>query len=156
MRDAKWLFLTGLLAAIACGGSGGSDGGADSGSNGAQDAGVDAGPPVGPSPGVCAPSTGQTGNSLNVGAYCTHGGGQCAQYSNGALACAIDLSTSGGDFCILIGCMQNSDCGNAACCTGNGGPINACVPSGCLVADGGACPPVTPADGGADAGPDAG
>ena len=136
-----------FCALAACGGSSGSDAGSGS------DGGADSGPSGTPSPGVCTPAAGQTGNALNVGAYCTHGGGQCAQYG-GAYGCSIDLSAQGGNFCILIGCAQSSDCGVGGCCTGeSGNPIHACVPSGCVIVDGGSCPPIP---GTQDAGPDGG
>jgi hypothetical protein len=75
---------------------------------------------------------------MNVGAYCTKGGGQCSDYPNTSLQCSIDLSAQGSNFCILIGCSQDSDCGADACCTGQAGnPIHACVPNGCF--DAGVC-----------------
>jgi hypothetical protein len=96
-----------------------------------------------PSPGVCFPDPTQTGNALNVGAYCTAGGDQCAQYDN-AKICAIDVDSEGGKFCIKIGCKTHSDCGDQACCTGRSdNPIHACVPLGCLIDDaGGGCPAI--------------
>ncbi len=137
------------LTLLGCGGSSGSDAGVDAGDAG-SDGGFDAGYNPSP-PGTCMPNPGSTGNSLNVGAYCTPGGNQCAQYGN--LVCSIDVDTSGGDFCILLSCESNSACGNDACCTGNGGAINACVPILCLVNDAGqGCPPIP----GKDAGPDGG
>ncbi|MHB8418830.1 MAG: hypothetical protein ACYDCL_12190 [Myxococcales bacterium] len=122
----------------------------DAGSRAGPDAGPDAGS-TGASPGVCTPAPGQTGNSLNVGAYCTKGNGQCANYGGPAgnnLACSIDLDPSGGNFCILLPCSQDSDCGPDACCTGDPcNPIHACVPIQCL-SDGGVCPPIPGCDGG--------
>jgi hypothetical protein len=87
---------------------------------------------------TCTPPAGSTGNSKNVGAYCTKNGGQCSKFSSSEVQCSIDLSSSGSNFCILIGCSQDSDCGEDACCTGEAGnPIKACVPNGCF--DGGVC-----------------
>jgi hypothetical protein len=103
------------------------------------------GPDTGPhpSPGVCIPDPTQTGNSINVGAYCTAGGHQCAQYNMG-LSCAIDVDPMGQNFCIKIGfCQQASDCAEEACCTGRAGnPIHACIPKQCVAPDAGVdCPP---------------
>ncbi len=150
MRVGKLRVIAVAAALVACGGSGG--GVADAGPDGG-----DAGPQGTASPGVCNPTPGQTGNSIHVGAYCTPGGGQCAQYGP-ASACSIDLSSDGNDACITIGCHANGDCAEDACCTGNGGPVNACVSLGCLVSDGGSCPPIpgSDRDGGSDAGSDAG
>jgi hypothetical protein len=117
--------------------------GCSSGPSGAGDSGQAPDSGCTPTPvGACSPNSCSTGNSKNVGAYCTKGGGQCNQYSSG-VACAIDLSSSGANFCILIGCHQNSDCAEQACCTGdpNGPPIYACVPLTCLADAGDACPP---------------
>jgi hypothetical protein len=89
--------------------------------------------------GSCTPAPGFAGNSKFVGAYCTQNGGQCAQYGVVTVQCSIDLDPSGSNFCILIGCSADSDCGEDACCTGRAGnPVHACVPNGCF--DGGACP----------------
>jgi hypothetical protein len=109
-----------------------------------------------PSPGVCMPDPTATGNSLHVGAYCTKGQDQCAAYDQAKL-CAIDLDPEGGNFCLKIGCMTHSDCGEQACCTGRAGvDIHACVPKGCLVDDaGGDCPPL-PQDSDAGSGSDSG
>ena len=35
---------------------------------------------------------------MNVGAYCTKGGGQCSAYGNSLLQCSSDLSPIGGNF----------------------------------------------------------
>jgi hypothetical protein len=113
----------------------------DAGDLDAAALGPDTGPH--PSPGVCFPDPTQTGNSMNIGAYCTQGGHECGQYHNG-LTCAIDVDPMGGNFCIKIGfCQQASDCGEEACCTGRAGnPIHACVPKQCVAPDAGAdCPP---------------
>ncbi len=91
-----------------------------------------------PSLGSCTPAPGDTGNSKNVGAYCTKSGGQCSTYPNPSVQCSIDLSAQGANFCILIGCLADGDCGEDACCTGqSGNPIHACVPNGCF--DAGVC-----------------
>jgi hypothetical protein len=91
------------------------------------------------SPGSCTPAPGNTGNAENVGAFCTKNGGQCSTYTNTSIECSIDLSAQGSNFCVLIGCSQDTDCGEDACCTGQAGdPIHACVPNGCF--DAGACP----------------
>jgi hypothetical protein len=117
-----------------------------------------------PSPaGTCFPTSCSIGNALNIGAYCAAGGGQCAAYDSG-VSCALDLDPqNGGPFCILVGCHQNSDCAEQACCTGDssGPPIYACVPKGCLVDAGDPCPPppVRPDAGNTDGGnqsPDSG
>ena len=44
-----------------------------------------------------------------------------------------------GNFCVTLPCFGDSACGEAACCTGNGGVEDACVPIGCDT-DGGTCP----------------
>jgi hypothetical protein len=102
------------------------------------------GPDIGPhpSPGVCLPDPTQTGNSMNVGAYCTRGGHECAQYNHGpSFACAIDLDPQNGDnLCVKLFCSTSADCGEQACCTGNGSPVMACVPLGCVATDAGVCP----------------
>ena len=90
-------------------------------------------------PGTCTPAAGFAGNSKNVGAYCTQHGGQCQQYG---LSCSIDLDPRGGNFCILVLCGTDADCGENACCTGD--PMNpqserACIPVLCDI-DGGTCP----------------
>ncbi|MHB1844928.1 MAG: hypothetical protein ACYCWW_08865 [Deltaproteobacteria bacterium] len=139
--------LAGLACLIACSGApAGSDAGLDAG----LDAGSDAGCVGTPSPpGTCLPAPCSLGNSLNVGAYCTRGGGQCTGYPNGQnLACAIDLDPNrGADFCILLGCLSNADCKEDACCT-----QGACVPLDCLATDAGVCPAFPATDGGTDGG----
>jgi len=111
---------------------------------------IDAGTPfpdygmtAGPTPGLCLPSAGQTGNNLNVGAYCTPGGRECAPYAF-SLVCAIDVDPMGDNFCIHIGCRDHATCGDQGCCTGRPGALaHACVPKGCLQDDMAAeCPPV--------------
>lgn len=126
------------------------DAGVDSGFSSA-DSGVTATPDAGPipdtgprpSPGVCEPDPTQTGNSNNVGAYCSAGGQQCRQYDF-ARVCAVDVDPEGGNFCIKIVCSDHAACGEEACCTGrDGNPIRACVPKGCVTmhpTD--PCPPV--------------
>lgn len=128
------------LAALALGcGSSASHGGADAGRDGGTDAGT-----TGPSPGVCTPLPGQTGNALHVGAYCTYDGGQCGQYN---LACSITLDSSGGNFCISLGCEKDADCGQDACCTGDPcDPVYACVPNQCFA--GSVCPGIPACDAG--------
>jgi hypothetical protein len=130
------------------GGGASCDGGTTDGGPGSDagtgDGGSDGGTCI-PSPaGTCIPDSCATGNEKHIGAYCSKGGKQCNQYGNLLLQCAIDLSTSGDNFCILLLCTQNSDCGTESCCTGD--PTQptqpkACVPYGCIVTDGGACPP---------------
>lgn len=111
-----------------------------------------AGPDAGPhaTPGICLPDPLGTGNNLNVGAYCSPGGNQCAQYDNARL-CSIDLDPEGDNFCIRIGCRSHDDCGNQGCCTGRAEvSTKACVPKGCLT-DGDltkACPPIPGLDAG--------
>lgn len=125
------------------------------GADAALDGGIAADGGPHPTPGQCTPDPTSTGNSKNVGAYCTAGGGQCAAYPAGnARLCAIDLDPSGGSFCIKIGCSDHQACGEEACCTGRPGqPVHACVPKGCLAPDADvACPPIPRAgaeDGGA-------
>jgi hypothetical protein len=122
------------MLSLACGSSSGADGGSAISDLGQA------------SPGVCVPSPGQSGNAMNVGAYCSPGGNQCSQYAH-AQICAIDVEPdNGGKFCIKIGCNTNDECGAGACCTGNGGAIHACVPSGCVADDAGACPPIPEPD----------
>ncbi len=106
---------------------------------------MDAGPDVeSTAVGACVPNEVSTGNSKNVGAYCTPGGGQCAQYPAGnATLCAIDLDPDGDNFCIKIGCKSHDACGEQACCTGRAdNPIKACVPIECVDKIGGVCPPI--------------
>lgn len=94
------------------------------------------------SPGVCPPPPGASGNSKNVGAYCTPNGGECTKYS-ASLRCSIDLDPRGDKFCILLGCQSHGECGELACCTGDpGNPVHACVPLECVVDDSGGCPPI--------------
>jgi hypothetical protein len=89
--------------------------------------------------GTCTPSAGFGGNAKHVGAYCSPNGGQCATYGNSLVQCSIDLSAQGADFCILLGCSADTDCGQDGCCTGeSGNPVHACVPNGCF--DAGVCP----------------
>ena len=128
----KWLaYATCFTFLCACSGS-------ESG-----DAPKDAGLPEATAVGDCIPSETATGNSKNVGAYCTPGGAQCVQYGNGhATICAIDVDPAGDQFCILIGCKSNDACGELACCTGRvDNPIKACVPIRC-VTDADTCPPI--------------
>jgi hypothetical protein len=138
--------ITAMAAGALLGCSGNQASNSDSGSGNdaghTTDAGQDGGSCTPTPVGECFPNACATGNSKNVGAYCTKGGGQCSAYSTG-VACAIDLSTSGANFCILLGCHQNADCGEQACCTGDptGPPIYACVPLTCLVDAGDPCPP---------------
>lgn len=102
----------------------------------------DAGPSLEPTPvGACEPNEVAKGNSQHVGAYCSPGGGQCAEYPG--TFCAIDLDPEGDDFCIKLGCKSHADCGEEACCTGRASnPIKACVPIACVSEIGGECPPV--------------
>ena len=93
--------------------------------------------------GTCIPTEGYAGNSLHVGAYCTVAGGQCSVYGNFALQCSSDLSALGGNFCLLVGCTDDSNCGEDGCCTAPGGQgIHACIPVGCF--DAGVCSPIAP------------
>jgi hypothetical protein len=98
---------------------------------------------AGPSPGVCIPNPEQTGNSMNIGAYCTKAGHQCSMYNHGpTFVCAADVSMRGGNFCIKIGCGSMSDCGEAACCYHDPSAplIGACLPQQCVQTDAGVCP----------------
>jgi hypothetical protein len=108
-----------------------------------------------PTPGVCHPDPTGTGNSKNVGAYCTPGAGQCENFPMSPL-CSIDLDPKGSNFCIRL-CHLPDDCGEGACCTGriDNGP-KACVPLTCLVPEGQLCPPVPYPDASVDSGNDAG
>ena len=135
MRTAFVSGLLLLLLAAACSSSGSSPGDAKDASTCAQTA-------AGTTVGTCTPSPCFGGNSKHVGAYCTEGGGQCSTYTSANVACSIDLSTMGSNFCILLNCMQDSDCGEDACCTGMQGTIKACVPKGCF--DGGICQAISP------------
>jgi len=119
-----------------------SSSGGDSGSAPGTDGGT-ASSGSGPSPGDCYPTPGQTGNDKNVGAYCAKGGGQCGAYGNLALQCSSDLSTQGGNFCLIVGCSSDSDCGLDGCCSGPAGSlVRACIPIGCFEA--GTCNIVAP------------
>jgi hypothetical protein len=119
---------------------------------------VDAGPVS-----ACHPAPGYEGNSKNVGAFCSVGGGECAAWGpSGATACAKDLDPEGDTFCILVGCRSNAACGEEACCTGRTETgIHACVPRKCVTGNDDPCPafPVVHPDGGTDldgGAPDAG
>lgn len=91
--------------------------------------------------GDCHPTVGAPGNSLFVGQHCTPRGGECGKNPGGtANACAIDLDSRGGGYCIRVFCGRNSECGEGACCYGEPGSwAKACIPLGC-VADAGICP----------------
>lgn len=105
----------------------------------------DAGPDIEPTPvGECIPNEAATGNSKHVGAYCSPGGGQCAQWGSGnATICAVDVDPDGDNFCIKIGCKNHEACGELACCTGRAdNPIKACVPIDCVSEIDGECPPI--------------
>ncbi len=98
---------------------------------------------TGSTAGTCIPGPGDTGNDKNVGAYCTKGGGQCSNYNNPLLQCSSDLSSLAGNFCLIVGCSQDSDCGTDGCCTAPAGEsIKACIPVGCF--DSGVCSPIAP------------
>jgi hypothetical protein len=106
---------------------------------------MDAGPDIEPTPvGACIPNEAAAGNSKHVGAYCSPGGGQCAQWGSGnATICAIDLDPEGDNFCIKVGCKSHDACGEQACCTGRvDNPIKACVPIECVAETPGVCPPI--------------
>ena len=125
-------------------GSGSSSGGSDgtSGDGGTVTT-VGANEPAGPSPGNCYPVSGQTGNEKHVGAYCQKSGGQCSTYGNLSLQCSTDLSAQGGNFCLIVGCTKDSDCGTDSCCSGPSGSIvRACIPIGCFEA--GVCSIIAP------------
>lgn len=130
----RWMLMVGFLASVV--------GCASEPSAGAP---KDAGPDIEPTPvGACVPNEVATGNSKNVGAYCSPGGGQCAQWGSGnATICAIDVDPKGANFCIKLGCKSHDVCGEQACCTGRvGNPIKACVPIGCVGGVEGICPPI--------------
>jgi hypothetical protein len=86
---------------------------------------------------------GDKGNANGVGAYCTPGGGECANFPLAGL-CLADVGQDEW-FCTRIGCMMDSDCGmDATCYKDTGG--SACVPNKCLSS------PDAGADGSADGG----
>ena len=117
--------------------------GTDGGSAPHGDAGASSSSSSGPSPGNCYPTPGQTGNDKNVGAYCSKAGGQCGSYGNLSLQCSSDLSAQGGNFCLIVGCAKDGDCGQDGCCSGPAGSIvRACIPIGCF--DAGVCNIVAP------------
>src|SRR5574340_1500048 len=100
MRSSLLPALFAALALAAC----------DSGQNGGAPADAGAGSPVG----SCQPTAGAPGNSKHVGAYCTNGGGQCGKWPAGsATSCASELDPRGGNFCILLGCALDTDCGES-------------------------------------------
>jgi hypothetical protein len=117
--------------------SGGSSG---AGTTGEEDAGLTCPQPAG----SCTPCPGQAGNAINVGQYCTKGGNQCPFLVS---TCAADEpGGEGQNYCVVIVCPTFPDggynCGANACCYGEAGnPIHACVPSLCVIVDGGGCPP---------------
>lgn len=135
MAEPRVSLASTLLLCFLAGCSSSNDGGADASA-------ADATPH--PTPGICMPDPGGTGNELNVGAYCTPGGGECSNYDNARL-CSIDLDPEGDNFCIRVGCRNHESCGTQACCTGReDNPIKACVPKGCLTNGdlNAACPPI--------------
>jgi hypothetical protein len=137
MKCVVSFFAILLLGSSSVGCSSGSSDAPPDASTSGSDGGGDGGP--GDVVGTCTPSPGFAGNAKHVGAYCSPNGGQCATYGNSLVQCSIDLSPQGSDFCILIGCQADTDCGQDGCCTGeSGNPIHACVPSGCF--DAGICP----------------
>jgi hypothetical protein len=111
---------------------------------GVPDASIGAHASAQPTPGSCDPGPNGTGNSKNVGAYCTAGGDQCAEYE-GSLLCADDLDPDAGlNVCLIPGCSSHASCGEEACCVVRPGhPTQfGCIPRGCLARDGGSgmCP----------------
>jgi hypothetical protein len=80
----------------------------------------------------CYPAPGTKGNELGVGAFCTAGMGECAEYGrNGANACAIDMDPEGSPMCIKVGCTSHDTCGAGACCYGRETGPRACIPKLC-------------------------
>lgn len=118
----------------------GSSSSSGAGTTGEEDAGLTCPQPAG----SCTPCPGQAGNSINVGQYCTKGGNQCPFLIS---TCAADEpGGEGQNYCVVIVCPTFADggynCGANACCYGEAGnPIHACVPSLCVIVDGGPCPP---------------
>lgn len=80
----------------------------------------------------CFPAPGNKGNELGVGAFCSPGLGECAEYGrNGANACAIDMDPEGSPMCIKVGCSSHDACGTGACCYGRETGPRACIPKFC-------------------------
>ena len=124
-----------LLVAVACS-SGGSSG---TSTTGGGTSGLPPGYMGNFDAGTCTPAPGYLGNSKHVGAFCSQGGGQCAQWGE---FCSIDVDPAQGDYWCLLQCTTGADCGEEACCHVDtqtaGSGLMACVPI-CCVADAGAC-----------------
>jgi len=138
------------------------DGGSSDGGSTDAGPGVDAGATCPPTGNTNATSCAyQSCSPYHIGAPCTKGGGQCAQYTShppgcaagNCLSCAIDLDTNPGpnpdeNWCLfLFFCSTNDQCGPGACCNSAGSGTKVCLPLGCVtlpdggvMADGG-CPP---------------
>lgn len=101
-----------LAALLACGSS-----------DSSPDAGLDA----------CAGGTGceaacELGNEFGIGAFCTVGGGQCANTpSRAAPFCTVDNDPDAPAFCTRP-CAVDEDCGSGARCADDGGT----GPKGCF------------------------
>lgn len=76
---------------------------------------------------VCVMS-GDKGNSIGVGKYCTPGGGECT--GGGAGLCTADVGEDEW-FCVKVGCQMDADCAEDATCVMQMGS-SGCVPNKCL------------------------
>lgn len=82
---------------------------------------------------ACVGATGcngpcEKGNEYGVGAYCTAGGGECANTPmRAAPFCTVDTAETEFAFCTRP-CTTNADCGSNARCANEGGT----GPSGCF------------------------
>lgn len=86
---------------------------------------------------ACVGATGcngpcERGNELGVGAFCTPGGGECANTpSRAAPFCTVDTASTDLAFCTRT-CLTNEDCGtNARCASANGSGPMGCFPIFC-------------------------
>jgi|GEM_PF-6914665 len=85
---------------------------------------------------ACVGATGcngacEKGNELGVGAYCTAGGGECANTPmRAAPFCTVDTSNTDLQFCTRT-CTTNADCGSNARCASDGSGPSGCFPNFC-------------------------
>jgi hypothetical protein len=78
-------------------------------------------------PGCASPE--QVGNELGVGKHCTASGTQCQ--GNGAAGFCLAAFDAASNFCSLIGCTMDAECGEGATCVIES-LGSACVPDFCL------------------------
>lgn len=72
---------------------------------------------------------GTPGNEIGAGEYCTAGGGECADNS-GAKTCLADFD-SRANFCSIVGCDSDADCGAGVTCVDQGA-ADVCTPPECM------------------------